>query len=162
MKKNLSIAGLASVLMFIVLRIQGSELKTPISKRAIVDLEFADTIKRVQELFAFWNLQTVKINVWIDFLFIIAYVSFLSIAAKLTAAKWKDGSFKQLGIIFSRLAFVAGLLDVCENIFMLQTAAGNYMPISLILTFYCAAFKFILAGLIILYLLISLPKVIKN
>ncbi len=162
MKKNLSVASLASVIMFIVLRIQGSELKTPISKRAIVDLEFADTIKRVQELFAVWNLQTVKINVWIDFLFIIAYVSFLSIAARALAAKWEIGFFNQIGIIFSRLAFVAGLLDVCENIFMLQTAVGNYTQISLILTFYCATFKFILAGLIILYLLVSLPKLIKN
>lgn len=162
MKKNLSIAGLASVVMFIVLRIQGSDLKTPVSKRAIVDLEFADTVKRVQELFAVWNVQTVKINVWIDFLFIIAYVSFLSLAAKATAAKLKNGFFKQAGIFFSRLAFVAGLLDVCENIFMLQTTAGNYSAISLTLTFYCASFKFIFAGLIILYLLISLTRFNKK
>ncbi|HEX3025100.1 MAG TPA: hypothetical protein VHP12_07805 [Chitinophagaceae bacterium] len=162
MKKKLSVAAVASVVMFIVLRIQGSELKTPISKKAIVDLEFADTVKRVQELFAVWNLQTVKINVWIDFLFIIAYVSFLSLAAKATAAKLKMGFFKQAGIFFSRLAFVAGLLDVCENIFMLQTAAGNYTSVSLTLTFYCATFKFIFAALIILYLLIALTMLKKK
>ncbi|MDE3145093.1 MAG: hypothetical protein KGL19_13130 [Bacteroidota bacterium] len=162
MKRKLSFAAVASVLLFIVLRIQGSPLKTPISKKAIVDLEFADTITRVQELFAAWDLQTVKINVWIDFLFIIAYVSFLSLAAKATAAKLKNGFFKQSGIFFSRLAFIAGLLDVCENIFMLQTAEGNYTPISLTLTYYFAAFKFVFAGLIILYLLISLTRFNKN
>ncbi len=162
MKKNLSLAAIGSVIMFIVLRIQGASLITSISKRGIVDLEFADTYKRVQELFSVWNLQTVKINVWIDFLFIIAYVSFLSIASKLTAAKWRNNSIKQIGFAFSRMAFIAGLFDVCENTLMLQTTAGSFTSISLQFTFYCATFKFILAALIILYLLISLPVIVKK
>lgn len=157
MKKKLSFAGIASVILFMILRIQGSSLKTIISKRAIVDLEFANTTKRIQELFSVWNLQVVKMNIWIDFLFIIAYVSFLSIAAKTTALKWQIYLFKQAGFLFSRLAFFVGLLDGCENILMLQTTAGSYTDTTLQLTFYCATFKFILAGLIVLYLLISLP-----
>ncbi len=162
MKRKLTLSAIASVILFIVLRFQGAALKTPISKRAIVDLEFADTPIRVQELFAVWNMQTVRINVWIDFLFIIAYVSFLSLASKATALKWKSNSFKQIGYTCSRLAFVAGLFDVCENILMLQTTAGDFTTVSLQLTFYCAAIKFLFTGFIILYLLISLSVVVKN
>lgn len=162
MKKKLTLSGIAAVMMFAFLRIQGSELKTPVSKRAIVDLEFANTPQRVQELFSVWDLQTVRINVWIDFLFIIAYVSFLSLASRSIALKWKNNSVKQIGYIFSRLAFVAGLFDVCENILMLQTTSGTYTPSSLQLTFYCATIKFILAGLILLYLLTSLSVTVKK
>ena len=162
MKRRLPLAAICSLMMFIVLRFQGAALKTPISKKAIVDLEFADTSQRVQELFAVWNIQTVRINVWIDFLFIIAYVSFLSLASKSIALKWKNNSVKQIGYIFSRLAFVAGLFDVCENILMLQTTSGTYTPSSLQLTFYCATIKFILAGLILLYLLTSLSVTVKK
>ncbi len=162
MKRKLTLSAIASVILFIVLRFQGAALKTPISKRAIVDLEFADTPQRIQELFVVWNMQTVRINVWIDFLFIIAYVSFLSLASKTTAVKWKSIYFKQIGYICSRLAFVAGLFDVCENILMLQTTDGSFTTVSLQFTFYCAAIKFILAGLIVMYLLISLPMILKR
>jgi hypothetical protein len=162
MKRKLTLSAAASVVMFMALRIQGAALKTPVSKRAIVDLEFADTPQRVHELFGIWNIETVRCNIWIDFLFIIAYVSFLSMAAAATAEKWKMKGMKKIGLLFSRLAFVAGLLDICENTFMLQTCTGNFTPVSLQLTFYCAAFKFIFAGAIILYLLISLPIAVKK
>ena len=162
MKRNLSFAAIGSIIMFFVLRFQGAALKTPISKRAIVDLEFADTAQRVQELFAVWNIETVRINVWIDFIFIIAYTSFLSLASKATASNWKNDFVKQIGYILSRLAFVAGLFDVCENILMLQTTVGSFTPVSLQLTFYCAAIKFLIAVSIVLYLLISLPVILKK
>ena len=76
MKRKITYSAAASVIMFIVLRIQGAVLKTPVSKRAIVDLEFADTPQRVHELFGIWNMETVRFNIWIDFLLIIAYVYF--------------------------------------------------------------------------------------
>ena len=162
MKRKITYSAAASVIMFIVLRIQGAVLKTPVSKRAIVDLEFADTPQRVHELFGIWNMETVRFNIWIDFLFIIAYVSFLSLAAAATAEKWKMNGMKKIGFLLSRLAFVAGLLDICENTFMLQTCTGNFTPVSLQLTFYCAAIKFTFAALIIFYLLISLAVSLKK
>ncbi len=162
MKKNLSVAAIASLVMMVALRWEGASLTTPASPRAIVDLEFADTPHRLNELLAVWNLSVVKGNIWLDFLFIVSYVLFLSIAAELCAMKWPEGILRQTGILLARAAYVAGLFDITENLLMLQSITGNFSDGSLRLTYYCAAIKFILAALVLLYVLISLPVAIRK
>ena len=162
MKKKLSVSAIAVLFMIILMRVQGSSLKTVTSPRAIVDLEFADTPQRFQDLMLHWDISVVKMNIWLDFLFIVTYVLFLSIAAELTANKWGEGFAQKTGFWLARIAYVAGVLDIAENLLMLQSVAGNYTNTSLQLTAYCAAGKFILAGLVLLYLLISLPVSIRK
>lgn len=162
MKKNLSVAAVASVLMIIVLRWQGRSLKTPVSPGAIIDLEFADTPLRLQELLTVWNIYVVKGNIWLDFLFIVCYVLLLSIASEICARKWREEIMQQLGFTLARVAYMAGILDIAENLLMLQSVAGNFTPTSLQLTYYCAAVKFILVALILLYLLVSLPVAMRK
>jgi hypothetical protein len=163
MKKNLSIAALGSVLMIIVMRFQGSSLKTPVSTRSIIDLEFADTSQRVYELLSRWDISMVKMNIWLDFIFIICYVLFLSLAAEACALQWPENSMpKQAGLFLARIAYAAGIFDVVENLFMLQTVEKNFTDLSLQLTFYCAAIKFMLIAFILIYFIVSLPLVIKN
>lgn len=162
MKKNLSVAAVATLLMMIIMRWQGSGLKTDVSPRGIVDLEFADTRQRLHELMMQWDISVVKMNIWLDFLFIVAYVLFLSIAAELSALKWGPGIWQKTGLWLARAAYVAGVMDIAENLLMLQSVAGNYNNASLQLTFYCAAVKFVLAGLVVLYLLFSLPVSLRK
>ena len=162
MKKRLSVSAVAVLFMIICMRIQGASLKTNISPRAIVDLEFADTQQRLHELLMRWDILIVKMNIWLDFLFIVTYVLFLSIAAEATAIKWKEGFGQKIGFWLARIAYMAGILDIAENLLMLQSLAGNYTDTSLQLTFYCAAVKFILAGGVVLYLLVSLPVSLRN
>ncbi len=163
MKKNLSVAALGSLLMIIVMRFQGATLKTTDSPRGIIDLEFADTPQRLHELLSRWDVSVVKMNIWLDFLFIVSYVLFLSIAAEICAEKWPEASVpRKAGMFFAKITYVAGILDIAENLLMLQSIQGNYTDISLQLTFYCAAAKFILVALIIIYLVASLPFVIRK
>lgn len=162
MKKNLPVAAIASFLMMVVLRWQGASLKTTTSSRAIVDLEFADTSQRLHELLLNWDISVVKMNIWLDFLFIVSYVLLLSIASEICAMKWPAGIMRQAGLILARVAFAAGILDIAENLFMLQSIAGNFTVASLQLTYYCAAVKFSLAAIILLYLLVSLPLAIRK
>lgn len=162
MKKNLSVAAIASVLMIVVLRLQGNSLKTLSAPLAIVDLEFANTQQRLQEVLQLWDLSVVKMNIWLDFLFIVSYVLFLSIAAEWCAMKWNAGIMRQIGLTLVRVAYIAGLLDIAENLLMLQTLAGNSTTTSLELTYYCAASKFTLVAIILLYLLVSLPIAVRK
>lgn len=162
MKKNLSVSAIAAVIMFVVLRIQGGSLTTAVSPKGIVDLELADTSQRLHELLFQWDITVVKMNIWLDFLFIVAYVAFLSVASAFCAIKWPPGIGQRTGLWLARLAYVAGVLDIAENLLMLQSVAGNYTHTSLQLTFYCAAGKFALIAVILLYLLISLPLAIKK
>lgn len=162
MKKRLSVTAIATLLMIVAMRWQGNSLQTPASPNGIINLEFANTSQKLHDLLIGWDMSVVKMNIWLDFLFIVAYVAFLSVASEYCAIKWSKGFGQKLGLWLARLAFVAGILDIAENLLMLQTVAGNYNTASLQLTFYCAAFKFALAGLIVLYLLISLPVAIRK
>jgi hypothetical protein len=159
MKKNLTAISFGFVLMVIVMRMQGMALK-PFT---ILDLEFAGNSTRVQELFAHWQRGDVKMNTWLDFLFIISYVLFFSFAAEAAALKWPEKSGgRQLGLFLAKVAYAAGIFDVVENLLMLQTTDGNYTGFSLQLTYSCAAIKFTLIGILILYFIFSLRVIIKN
>lgn len=162
MKKNLAVASMASVLMMIVLQWQGSSLNTTVSPKAIVDLELAGSPSRLAELLAVWDISVVKMNIWLDFLFIVSYVLFLSIASEGCALRWPAGIMRQMGLTLARVAYMAGILDIAENLLMLQTVAGNFTTTSLQLTYYCAVLKFTLAAVVLVYLLVSLPAVIRK
>ena len=163
MKKNLSVAAFCTLVMVILMRWQGSALITGASKKGIVDLEFANTRERLHELLLHWDLSAVKMNIWLDFLFIVCYVLLLSFVSEWCAERWPDKSIpSKTGFVFAKLAFLVGVFDIAENLLMLQSVAGNYSDGSLQLTFYCASIKFLLAGFIVLYLLASLPFVIRK
>ena len=162
MKKNLSIATIFTFIMIVVMRWEGASLKTPTTPRAILDLEFADNAHRLNEVLSVWSVSVVKGNIWLDFLFIVSYVLFLSLSAEYSAMKWPSGIGRQAGLLMARAAYIAGVLDISENLLMLQSIAGHYTSLSLQLTYYCAAIKFVLAGLILLYVLLSLPIVLRQ
>ncbi len=162
MYKRFYISAVACFGMIFIMQWQGGALKTGFSPLGIVDLELADNTQRLQELLMGWNIAMVKANIWLDFLFIVSYVLFLSIAAELSAMRWLQPYMKKAGLMMARLAYLAGILDIAENLLMLQSMAGNYTKASLQLTYYCAYSKFFLAGLILLYLLISIPVMVRK
>lgn len=161
-KQPIYIAALFCILMMAALRWQGAILKTPESPRAIVDLELANEPERVQALLNVWTIKDVRLNVQIDFLFIVAYVFFLAIASEGIASKWNAPKMQFLGWLMARFALVAGILDIAENLLMLQTIDQHYSLLSLNLTRYAALIKFGLVGIILLYLMISLPNLFKK
>lgn len=153
MKRNLLISFLLMVIMILILRWQGNHLITPQSPKGIIDLEFAKTPERFHELEIFWNKETVLQNIYLDFLFIIAYTWFLATACKAVQNKRST--------VFSGLALSAGAFDVLENFLMILVLNGRFSPSVLQIVFYCAAIKFILAAIVILFLVFSLFGLFK-
>lgn len=133
---------------------QGSGLITPQSSRGILDLEFAKTPQRFRQLQIFWNHETVLQNIYLDFLFIIAYTWFLVTACK--AVKNTRSS------LFSALAISAGAFDVLENFLMILVWNGRFAPSLLQVVYYAAVIKFLLAGIVIGYLILSLYGLFKK
>ncbi|MDB5210192.1 MAG: hypothetical protein JWQ30_1019 [Sediminibacterium sp.] len=163
MKKNISLAAFLTVVMIIVLRWQGNSLVNTTSPGGIVNLEFAYTPQRLLELLSHWDITAVKTNIWLDFLFIISYTLFLSVAAELCSERWPENSVpRQAGLFFAKMAYLAGIFDIAENLLMMQSIEGNYTITLLQFTFYFAAIKFVLAGIIVIYLLASLPFIIRK
>lgn len=101
MKKNLSLGVFGFIIMLVIMRFHGASLVTAVSPRAIIDLEFADTPQRVRDLLAHWDPAVVKMNIWIDFAFILSYVYFLFMTAELFALKWPIGTGCGRRVFFS-------------------------------------------------------------
>jgi hypothetical protein len=162
MNKKLFIATVSFLLVFMAMRFQGAALITAVSPGGILNLEFANSPAKLLAILAAWDINTVKQNIWIDFLFIPSYVLLLSMLAAFCASKWGKGFFNKLGAIVVRAVFVAGVLDIAENLLMLQSIAGNYTPSSLWLTYYCAGIKFFIVLIAVLYIIISIPVLLKK
>jgi hypothetical protein len=154
MKKNLVLSFLFLVVMIMVMRWQGSALVTPISPKGILDFEFAKTPERFQQLQLFWNHETVLQNIYLDFLFIASYAWFLVTACKAIKNMRSD--------TFSALAISAAVFDVLENFLMILVWNGRFNPSVLKMVYYIAAIKFVLAGIVIGYLIFSLFGLFKR
>lgn len=154
MKRNLVISFLFLMATFIVMRCQGSGLITPQSPKGVLDLEFAKTPERFHQLQLFWNREMVLQNIYLDFLFIIAYTWFL-----VTGSKVVNNTKSSL---FSGFAISAGAFDVLENFLMILVWNGRFEPSLLQVVYYAAAIKFLLAGIVVGYLILSLFGLFKK
>lgn len=152
MKKNWLPALLLTFVMILVMRWAGSSLVTPVSPGGILELEFAWDAVRLQQLKLFWNPSDLLKNILFDFIFIFAYTWFFISASSrvseqsgwLTSGSWVAG-----------LGTAAGLFDVLENFLMVMIFQEKFAPGLLKVVFVIAAIKFLLAALVLLYLLVS-------
>lgn len=159
MKRSLLLIFFLMLGAFLLLRWQGIVLVTPASSRGILDLEFAGNTTRLHQLKLFWNGRDVNNNLYLDFLFIAAYTAFLMSACQWIGEKSRHTKRAEW---FTRIALAAGIFDIVENLLMLvawNDGAGNG---AMKLIFCCAAIKFFLAGMVVLYLIYSLPVLIRK
>ena len=161
MKKNtvyllLSFAGMIAV--FLWMRNQGAPLKTAYTPAAIVDLEFAWTQQKAEHIMLAWRniLDVARVNIYIDFLFIITYTAFLSLSCSFFSGK-TTGKWAGVGHKLSKAVIAAGVFDVAENALMLTTLQGTPNNMTAMITATFAALKFAIAAIAVLYILASLP-----
>ena len=154
MKKNWLLPLVFLTVMVFVMRFQGQSLVTPASKLGILDLEFARTPERLQQLRLFWNTQDLFTNIYLDFLFIISYVWFL---ASVSLRIRKRSGWERAGKWAITMAFAAGFFDVLENFLMIMVYQGRFDTILLQMVFFLAVLKFALIFLVLFFILASLP-----
>ncbi|MEN9298833.1 MAG: hypothetical protein RLZZ429_1146 [Bacteroidota bacterium] len=158
MKKSslyLLLAAVFSIIMIIVLRLQGKALLQPSTPSGILALEFANTPEKLTTVLAVWNKELVRNNILLDFLFVIAYTWFFVLGVARSTTQWSSRFMQQFGATGIRMAFLAGILDVTENILMLQSINGHYSISSLQLTWYCAAIKFLIVIILLLFMILT-------
>ena len=97
MKRQVLLSFVFLLVMIIVMRWQGKSLVTPMSPYGILDLEFARTGERMQQLRLFWNAKDVFFNVYMDFLFIASYTWFF-ISACQFIKKFLTGNYGATGL----------------------------------------------------------------
>jgi hypothetical protein len=122
-------------------------------------LQFAWSNTRASEILEKWtkaengSVRLVQLNLALDFVFIVTYVTCIAMACLLAAdalavARWPgDG----MGAIFVWAIIIAGLLDAVENAAQLLMLAGHETQPWPALTSLCASLKFFLIGVTLLY-----------
>ena len=136
------------IISFIGMQYTGNFLKNSVSPAGIVSFEFAKTPENVHKIIDTWKqmnvMHMVNLNMYIDFIFLIAYVGLIW---QLILYVSKPDKLNAM-IIF--LPFIGGFFDVIENIFMLLMLKGSFIDELSQITFYIAAIKFTIIGLAIL------------
>ncbi len=159
MKISLQIKWIASlaavVIMTVAMQKQGAALKTAYATKGIVSLEFGSTINSVKTMLAHWQVETVRTNILLDFLYIPAYAFFFFMSLHLLL-NMHQGKLRKRGTWLKNMVFVAAGCDFIENILMLNTIAGHFSEVLIMSTTIMAAIKFILLIQIVFYLMLSL------
>jgi hypothetical protein len=137
-----------------------------IAPATVATWELALTIRRAQELFAEWNrhlaaqrvIRLLRVQLFLDFLFIPAYSLFLAGVCWATA-HWLEATRPTSGLAIDLAALailplIAGGLDAIENLYLLATLSrkGPRQPWQA-LAGTAAALKFLLLGVVLLGLL---------
>ena len=141
------------ILAVAMMQIQGRSLKTSSSPRGIIDLEFAHTSDRLNEILSQLNLFDVRLNIGLDFLFIPAYTFFFLCSITVLSNKFGEGPIQNTAKYAGFAVYLAAMLDIVENILMLLSISGYDNELSLSATTLIAGAKFSLVGLVALYLL---------
>jgi hypothetical protein len=158
-RKQLLVAfGIAMVAFDIVLAVIDQRLGAT-GGPSILGLEFAGSAGRATEIMAEWGdhgRYLARLSLWIDFGFMVSYGTFFALAALATRDFARERDLRALavvGIATPAFAVAAALFDAAENVVWLLVLGGHGGKIGPPFATSCAALKFLLIGLAILYVL---------
>jgi hypothetical protein len=135
--------------------------KLPETEYGIISYEFAWTIDKVQLIFTDWNdnlaIGPQTAGIWWDFPYILGYSLFIFGGIWLVA-RMNSERIEKIGLALSLTPFLAGILDIIENTFLLimlknPGAIQEYYPRVATIA---ASGKFTLLIVGILYFLVAL------
>jgi hypothetical protein len=161
-----------SAILLFAMRTLDTPLRTHTAPSGIVSFELATNYETSQRILDSWSTEA-KINaalsLGLDFLFLIVYALFISLACVQIAAALKDDHsiLFRVATVLAWAQFLAAILDAIENlalIHLLLNASHKWLPC---LARWCAMVKFsiVSAGLIFIFgglLVIGLQKIIKR
>lgn len=143
-----------SILLMILLHIQGSNLNTPTSPAGILSLEFAyhfDTTAAVVDAWHRGLQSTFAWNMMLDFIFILFYAGFFYFTCLYYS--WIIPLWKKTALLMAGGALFAGGMDVLENILMIISFNGVIHPVISLATFFLAAVKFTIVFLALIFVI---------
>ncbi|MBC8507543.1 MAG: hypothetical protein ISR58_01440 [Anaerolineales bacterium] len=145
-----------TVLIMLTLNLAGIPLTTDAAPAGIVSYEFAGNVTGAEKILASWDnvaRERAAFVQGLDFLFIPFYAGAIALGCLMALGVLLDRGWglASVGVPLAWLVFLAGLLDVVENIalvVMLFDMPANPWPQ---IAYWCAAPKFIFVVLGILY-----------
>ncbi|RXK48737.1 hypothetical protein [Aquirufa rosea] len=152
------IYSLASLLAFsYLMQWQGAALKNPWTPMGIVHLEFAPSREIFQSIIKKWDLNTLKWNIILDFLYIPIYTYFFQYTLRLLAKMHRSRLVQNLGLLLIQVMIFAFICDVFENIGMLTSLYLHSATWIYTLTSWMAGIKFLILSTCLIYIIVSIP-----
>lgn len=144
--------GLALLMTYISTGIN-QPLRTAVAPQGIISYEFAGDLATAQAIINSWD-EPAKLRaaggLGIDFLYPLVYGIAISLAVVVASGTFK-GKLAQLGNWLAWGVWLAAALDYIENVALWQLLQGSANELLPQIAYWCAAFKFLLLILAILY-----------
>lgn len=145
----------------------GGALKTAAAPAGIISYEFAGSLSNAQAMIASWGEHgrlVAALSLGLDFLYPLVYASAISLAcvwaservrAVAAAGSLSSPVVASVGVWLAWGIWLAALLDYTENVALVMVLLGSTSSFWPPLAFVCAAIKFTLIILGILYVLVA-------
>lgn len=153
-------SGIATVALLLAMS-PAEERMTDTGGPGMVPFELTGGQDRVDEILAEWGEEgrdAARESLWIDFGFLLAYGTFLTLALAAMRDLSRERSWRRLGAIGSVVVYFGALgaaFDALENTCLLLTLDGSGAAFPLLATIFAAS-KFALLAVAIAYLAIGL------
>jgi hypothetical protein len=160
-KRALIASGVATVALFVVLAVLDVRMMDT-GGPGIVGFELAGTQDRAAEILADWGsngTDAAKASLWIDYAYIVAYGTFLVLAAWATRDLALERGWPRMaafGLAVIPFAAAAAAFDAIEDVGLLLAVNQHGGDLAPRLAQVCASLKFALIGVTIAYLLAGL------
>ena len=150
---------LLSLILMLSLQRIGAPLEVEgVAPHGIISFEFAGTVAKARAMIDAWSAvpngwQLAALSLGLDYAFMLAYATALALGCLLLADKRREraSAFARWGRRLAAVQFVAASLDAVENVALLRLLWGATAEVWPTLAFGCAALKFALVGLGLLY-----------
>jgi hypothetical protein len=130
----------------------------PFTPANIIQFELAGTVEAAQHIMDDWSeagIAKARLSIYLDFVFLVLYSATFSIGCKRAFSFTSQQVVKKISVMLSVLVWLAGGLDLIENMAML-VSLNRATTLTTQLAFYCAAIKFTIVLLAIAWMLASL------
>ena len=150
----------ATIATMVAEQITGAPLKTDPAPSGIVSFELAGALPVAQKIIESWGATGrvyAGLNLGLDFLFIAAYASCISLGCVLVARSFARQSalFANLGIVLAWAMWLAALFDCTENYALINLLLGSQQAAFAVIAQWCAIPKFLIVGLGIAYVVLG-------
>ncbi len=160
-RRAFSVLLLAVLALTTFLVVLGAPLRTPAAPRGIVSFELAGSAAAAAAILASWSpatRQLALLHLWLDYLYLLAYPAFLSLACGRLAGRLSQArpGLARLGSGLAYAVPIAGLLDAIENAALIRILGAGPSDALARVAWVCAVAKFALVAGALAYLIAGL------
>ncbi len=149
-----------TIAVMVVLNVVGAPLTTEVAPLGIISFEFAGDVSTAQAMLDSWDAQTyvrAGFSLGFDFLFLVLYSSAIACACAWISGGLRDVArpLASIGLMLAWGQWLAALLDGIENTGLWITLSNGPSAPWLRIAWWCAAVKFTLVILGLLYAILG-------